>query len=48
VDEILDHLDIVFRDYFEKDKAVDQYARITQQPGDNRYDHVVYFESWIL
>ena len=38
VDEILDHLDIVFRDYFEKDKATDQYARITQQPGEDFND----------
>ena len=38
VDEILDHLDIVFRDHFEKDKATDQYARITQQPGEDFND----------
>ena len=31
VDEMLDHLDIIFRDHFKKEKALDQYARLTQQ-----------------
>ena len=31
VDEMLDHLDVVFWDHFEKDQAKDQYTRLTQQ-----------------
>lgn len=38
VDEILDHLDIVFRDYFQKEKAADQYARLIQQPSEDFND----------
>jgi hypothetical protein len=35
VDEMLDHLDIIFRDHFEKEKAIDQYARLTQQANED-------------
>jgi hypothetical protein len=38
VDEILDHLDIVFRDYFQREKAADQYVRLTQQPSEDFND----------
>jgi hypothetical protein len=38
VEEILDHLDIVFRDYFQKEKAADQYVRLIQQPSEDFND----------
>jgi len=38
VNEILDHLDIIFRDHFEKDKAQDQYARLRQQDDEDFND----------
>jgi hypothetical protein len=38
VDEILDYLDIVFRDYFQKEKAADQYVRLIQQPSEDFND----------
>jgi hypothetical protein len=33
INEILDYLDIVFCDYFQKEKAADQYIRLIQQPS---------------
>jgi hypothetical protein len=38
VDEMLDHLDLGFRDHFEKEKAADQYARHRQQAGEDFND----------
>jgi hypothetical protein len=38
VEEILDHLDIVFRNHFQKEQASDQYARLTQQPSEDFND----------
>ena len=32
VTEILDHLDIIFRNHFEKEESQDQYARLIQEP----------------
>jgi hypothetical protein len=38
VEEILDYLDIVFRNYFEKEEAEDHYTRLTQQPTEDFND----------
>jgi hypothetical protein len=38
VEEMLDHLDIVFRDYFQKETASDKYARLIQQPNEDFND----------
>jgi Zinc knuckle len=38
VEEILDYLDIVFRNHFEKEEAEDQYVRLTQQPVEDFND----------
>jgi hypothetical protein len=38
VAEILDYLDIVFRNHFEKEEAEDQYAQLTQQPVEDFND----------
>jgi hypothetical protein len=38
VDQILDHLDIIFRDHFEKDRAQDQYTRLIQQDNEDFND----------
>jgi hypothetical protein len=38
VEEILDHLDVVFRNYFQKEQASDQYAQMTQQPSEDFND----------
>jgi hypothetical protein len=38
VEEILDYLDIVFWNHFEKEEAEDQYIRLTQQPVEDFND----------
>jgi hypothetical protein len=38
VDEVLDHLDIVLRNHFEKEQAGDEYARLTQQDHEDFND----------
>ena len=38
VDEILDYLDIIFRNHFEKEQAQDQYARLLQDSGEDFND----------
>jgi hypothetical protein len=38
VEEILDHLDIIFRNHFEKEEAADQYARLSQQASEDFND----------
>jgi hypothetical protein len=35
VDEVLDHLDIVLRNHFEKEQAGDEYARLAQQDNED-------------
>jgi hypothetical protein len=38
VAEILDYLDIVFWNHFEKEEAEDQYTQLTQQPTEDFND----------
>lgn len=38
VDEMLDYLDVVFRNHFQKEQAADQYARLFQQPNEDFND----------
>ena len=38
VEEILDYLDIIFQNYFEREEAQDQYTRWTQQPKEDFND----------
>ena len=38
VEEILDYLDVIFRNYFKGEEAQDQYTRQTQQPEEDFND----------
>jgi hypothetical protein len=38
VDEILDYLDLIFKNHYEKDEAADEYARITQGSNEDFND----------
>jgi hypothetical protein len=38
VEEILDYLDVVFRNYFEKEEAADKYARLVQGASEDFND----------
>ena len=38
IEEILDYLDVIFRNHFEGEEAQDQYTRRTQQPEEDFND----------